>query len=339
MAWGGQSGPSFLGISQIKNWFSNPDKNNQLQQAYLLAGSDSGTIEEVVGRLAAHHYPEKNEGHDKYTLDAAKVSPAEIVDAWKEISMFQTTRLFVITSAEKMFDEKKYPDIGERIQELDSETLVILIMSDTARKLSAKPLVKLFLQNKRAAYLYAPRDEQEATRWLQGYCHRHSIQITPGAAALTATMVGFETSELVQEIRKMAYALEISKGETIDEKVVEEHIIPHRESPPFEWADAIIDGNPRAIAFSSSATGFGQRGMMAIGALNSRFTEIERLRQNEPIAPFRKSDVERAARKWNPQRISRAQTLLFHLDLDLKSKSTDTRLARIETATAKLLNC
>lgn len=334
----------FLGLAEVERWFARRDGDSGEKRVFLLAGQDSVAIRELTARLTSRFAPNSAMRLGSAEIDAAAAPPAMIVDLLREVPLFAEQRSIVIENAEKLLNDTHFPNIIERIFAPDDPTLIVLQMTQPARTIESKPLVKECVKRGAAAYFYAPRDEAEAIRWTRRYSAGRGVEMTEDAARLLVSMAGTNIGEIAQEIGKLSYVASGVSGDgtsrakrSITAELVEEYVSPHRESVPFEWADAVLERDPRAVEKSAVTTDYGRLAIPAIAALNTRFADIERWRNNEPIAPFRRAAVQRLARKWREVDLARARRILLDLDIDLKSRPAVTHLARVELATVKLL--
>lgn len=267
-------------------------------------------------------------------FDAATATPAQIVDSLRQVSLFASRRAIVVHRAEKLLNEQKYPDLAERVAELDEDTLLILrIRDEKASDLDKKPLVKELLKRRAAAYFYAPRKDVEAQTWVRQFAARHRISISDGAARRIIARVGWDTGELAQELRKLAA---VTQGE-ITEAAVDQFLGAYRRDEPPHWADAVIAGESGAFALASRATDQGREAVYAVVMLESRLDVIDRVGRGESVPWFFQKGVEPFIARWPQTRVDAARRVLLKLDRDLKSRSSEGHLARLELATLRLM--
>jgi len=306
---------------------------------YVLAGNDPVARLDLRRLLSRRHF--KTESPDAAAvgderpiiLDANADPPERVMDSLIELSLFSERRAIVIRNAEKAFDARCFPHFAGRLDELDGATLAILECEGSAKELMAAPIVRKAVEQKAAAYCYAPNDEPETLRWIQALGERRGFKIAPDAARRIVEMVGMAPAELAAEIEKVAFAT----GGAVTEAAVTELLQPHRDRRVFEWVDAILADDRRAIAMTAAATDGGKDGVAAVAVLAKRFAEIETFRAGGFLNFFQKKFISGVEKRWPAGRLARARALLLDLDLALKSCREETRLTRIELTAFRLI--
>jgi DNA polymerase III delta subunit len=306
---------------------------------FILAGSDPVARLDLRRLLIRRHF--KAESADEASagdgrpimLDAASDPPERVMDSLIELSLFAERRAIVIRNAEKALDARRFPHLPDRLDELDGATLAILECEGSAKELLAAPIVKKAVERKAAAYCYAPNDEPDTLRWIQALGERRGFKIAPAAARRIIEMVGLEPAELASEIEKVAFAT----GGAVTEAAVTDLLQPHRDRRVFEWADAILAGDRRAVTMTARATDGGKEGVAAAAVLAKRFAEIEIFRAGGFLNFFQKKFISGVEKRWPAGRLARARETLLELDLALKSCREETRLARIELMAFRLI--
>lgn len=299
-------------------------------RAYLLAGSDPVTADEVKERLIGR---ERAAGElERVRLDAAVDAPASIVDALRETPLFASRRVLVIHRAEKLANEKNFPDLAERLDGLDDATLVILMTGEYGKELK-KAFYAPFIKSRTAACFYAPASEKEAGEWLRQYGVRRGLRIGPDEAARVVSIVGLDPAELAQEISKITFAA----GPAITAAAITEHLEPHRQWTGFEWADAVLGRKPGAMAMAARASDHGREVIAVISALDWRLVSIEQARRGDFLPLLAKRCAEQHAAAWPASRIAAARRILLRLNRDVIALPGGAHLARLELATYRLL--
>ncbi len=279
---------------------------------------------------------EETPGAGRIRLSAAECEPREVMDALQSLPLFGGCQVVIVSEAEPLLDEKRYPGLLERLKDLDGNTLLVLKMQKPlpARQLAANEIVVWFLEKRAAVYCYAPSTETEAVRWVLEHAARRGVKIASDAVPAVVERVGLDPEELASEIAKLGMAAE----GPITRRTVDELLSDHRERAATEWAESVLAGDSRAVALAARATDSGRDGIRAVSILFGKLSDIAALAQGEEIPAFRRPSIEVHARRWPAERIDRALETLLELDLALKSKPIDQASARIELATLKLLD-
>jgi len=316
-------------IEGTEPWFADRGPAAKAR-AYLLAGSDPVTADEVKERLIAHA---RAAGElERMRLDAAVDAGVTIVDALREVPLFASRRVLVIHRAEKLSNEKLFPGLADRLAGLDDATLVILMSGESGKELK-KAFYAPFVKKRTAACFYAPASEKEAAEWLRQHCVRRRLRIGPNEAARVVAIVGLDPAELAQEIAKITFAA----GPDITAAAITEHLEPHRQWTGFEWADAVLGRKRGAIAMAARASDHGREVVAVISALNWRLTSIEQVRRGEFLPLLAKRCAEQHAGVWPANRIAAARRILLRLNRDVIALPGAAHLARLELATYRLL--
>ncbi|MEK8024159.1 MAG: hypothetical protein AAB229_10180 [Candidatus Hydrogenedentota bacterium] len=322
--------PTFLNRAAAERWF---DPKASRRSVFLLAGSDLIALRELKRKLIRNFGGEDPLGLSRTEVDAGDLSPGEMMDLLAELPLFASCRVIVVRSAEELADEKKFPGALATIEKLDELTLLILLMDGSAKELARLDLAQRCLAMKTAAYCYAPRDDREAETWVREFGARNGFKMDLDAAKSIVQLVGNDPVELAPEIEKVAFATD---GK-INVASVRENLVYHREHPVFDWAEAVMSGNPRALRLAAPATDYGKEGVGAIAALASRIQDLDRLERGENLGYFPRIAAEKSVRLWSAERRKNAREILLDLDLALKSTAQELHLARIEMATLKMM--
>lgn len=306
---------------------------------YLLAGNDPVARRDLRRLLTRRHFTaEASEAVSvgdgrPLLLDTESDPPDRVMDSLLELSLFAERRVIVLRNAEKALDACRFPHLAGRLEELDDATLVILECEGSAKDLLRSPIAGKAAERKAAAYCYAPNDEPETLRWIQALAERRGWRVAPDAARRTIEMIGIEPAELAAELDKVAFAT----GGEVTAAAVADLLRPHRDCKVFEWADAVLADDRRAVAMAARATDNGKEGVAAVAILARRFTEIETFRAGGFLNFFQKKFVAGVEKRWPAGRLARARATLLELDLALKTCREETRLARLELTTFRLL--
>jgi DNA polymerase III delta subunit len=303
-------------------------------RAFLIAGTDPVALVDLRRELIRRYGGENVSDLSRTDFDAALDPPGLLLDALREISLFGGCNVIVVQRAEKALDAAKFGDLVSLLDELDDRTLLILHSDVAQRDLAGKPLVDRLLDGQAAAYCYAPLTEEDGVRWVSEYCARRGRSIARNAAAAVVARAGLEPGELASELEKLLFAAE---GEAIEAGEVEALLGDHRERESFDWADAVMNGERRAMALVGRVLRSPRESAGMIGAIQSRLDDLEALAAGKFLPILKRRAAERAMRKWDAGRIADAREILLRVDLDLKSHPEDQAAARLELATLKLL--
>jgi DNA polymerase-3 subunit delta len=198
---------------------------DDLQPAYLIAGSDLPKVERAVARLRSRFEPDAVELHD-----AAAMPGEEAVAACNALGLFGGgTRLVVVGGVEawKAADVKA---VAAYLASPAPGTTLALVASELRKD---APLVKAVTGH--GTVLLWDVTAKKIPQWIAEQFKVHGVRAEPEACRLLAELVGGDLHELASEVDKLAtWAGE----DPVTEADVEALVTPRAESPPWALTDA-----------------------------------------------------------------------------------------------------
>jgi DNA polymerase-3 subunit delta len=198
---------------------------DELQPAYLIAGSDRPKVDRAVARLRARFEPDAVELHD-----AALTNGDDAVAACNALGLFGAgTRLVVLEGVEAW----KAPDakaIAAYLKSPAPGTTVALVGGELKKD---APLAKAVTGH--GSVLIWDVTTKGVPRWIGEQFKLHGATADASACRLLAELVGDDLYELAGEVEKVATW---ANGGTVTDADIELLVTPRAESPPWNLTDA-----------------------------------------------------------------------------------------------------
>jgi DNA polymerase-3 subunit delta len=198
---------------------------DELQPAYLIAGSDRPKVDRAVARLRARFEPDAVELHD-----AALTNGDDAVAACNALGLFGAgTRLVVLEGVEAW----KAPDakaIAAYLKSPAPGTTVALVGGELKKD---APLAKAVTGH--GSVLIWDVTTKGVPRWIGEQFKLHGATADASACRLLAELVGDDLYELAGEVEKVATW---ANGVTVTDADIELLVTPRAESPPWNLTDA-----------------------------------------------------------------------------------------------------
>ena len=198
---------------------------DELQPAYLIAGSDRPKVDRAVARLRSRFEPDAVELHD-----ATATSGDDAVAACNALGLFGAgTRLVVVEGVEawKAADVKP---VAEYLKSPAPGTTLALVAGELKKD---APLAKAVTGH--GSVLLWDVTAKGVPRWIGEQFKLHGVSADPSACRLMAELVGDDLYELAGEVEKVSTWAD---GATITDADVELLVSPRAESPPWNLTDA-----------------------------------------------------------------------------------------------------
>jgi DNA polymerase-3 subunit delta len=196
-----------------------------LQAAYLIAGSDGPKVERAVARLRGRFDPDAVELHR-----AEETTGDDAVAACNALGLFGGgARLVLVEGVESW----KTPDVKAVVAyvALPAPGTTLALVAGELRK--DAPLTKAISGH--GTVLLWDVAARKVPQWIAEQFTVHGARAEPEACRLLAELVGGDLHELAGEVDKLATW---AGGETIAEADVESLVTPRAESPPWALTDA-----------------------------------------------------------------------------------------------------
>jgi DNA polymerase III subunit delta len=199
--------------------------SDDLQPAYLIAGSDRPKVDRAVARLRARFAPDAVEVHH-----VGDMTGEDAVAAGNAMGLFgDGTRLVVVEGVEAW----KAPDakaIAEYLKSPTPGTTLALVGGELKKD---GPLGKAVAAN--GEVLVWDVTAKAIPRWIGDQFKLHGAKAEPEACRALADLIGDDLYELAAEVEKLATWAD---GAEVTETDVQQLVAPRAESPPWELTDA-----------------------------------------------------------------------------------------------------
>ena len=198
---------------------------DELQPAYLIAGSDRPKVDRAVARLRARFEPDAFELHD-----ATVTNGEDAVAACNALGLFGAgTRLVVLEGVEAW----KAPDakaIAAYLKSPAPGTTLALVGAELKKD---APLAKAVTGH--GSVLIWDVTAKGVPRWIGEQFKLHGATADASACRLLMELVGDDLYELAGEVEKVATW---ANGGTVTDADIELLVTPRAESPPWNLTDA-----------------------------------------------------------------------------------------------------
>jgi DNA polymerase-3 subunit delta len=198
---------------------------DDLQAAYLIAGSDGPKVERAVARLRSRFDAEAVEVHH---TDAT--SGDDAVAACNALGLFGGGARLVLVEGVEAWKAADVKPVAAYVGSPAPGTTLALVGSELKKD---APLAKAIAGH--GTVLLWDVSAKKIPQWIADQFNLHSVRAEPQACRLLADLVGADLHELAGEVDKLAtYA----GGESVTEADVEALVTPRAESPPWALTDA-----------------------------------------------------------------------------------------------------
>jgi DNA polymerase-3 subunit delta len=198
---------------------------DELQPAYLIAGSDRPKVDRAVARLRGRFEPDAVELHD-----AGTATGDDVVAACNAMGLFGSgSRLIVVENVEGW----KAPEakaIGAYLRSPAPGTTLALVGGELKKD---APIAKAVAGS--GEILIWDVAAKAVVRWIADQFKLHGTTADPEACRLLAELVGDDLYELSGEVDKIATW---ASGARVSEEDVEALVAPRAGSPPWDLTDA-----------------------------------------------------------------------------------------------------
>jgi DNA polymerase-3 subunit delta len=197
----------------------------ELQAAYLIAGSDAPKVERAVARLRARFEPDAVELHD-----AESTSGDDAVAACNALGLFGGGARLVLVEGAEAWKAADVKAVAAYLASPAPGTTLTLVAGELKKD---APLAKAVAGH--GTVLLWDVAARKIPQWIAEQFTIHGVKAEPEACRLLAELVGSDLHELAGEVDKLAtWAGE----DTVTEADVEALVTPRAESPPWALTDA-----------------------------------------------------------------------------------------------------
>jgi DNA polymerase III subunit delta len=198
---------------------------DELQSAYLIAGSDGPKVERAVARLRARFEPDAVELHS-----AESMSGDDAVAACNAMGLFGSGARLVVVDRAEVWKAADVKALGGYLASPAPGTTLALVAGDLKKD---APLAKAVTGH--GTVLLWDVTAKKIPQWVAEQFKVQGVQAEPEACRLLAELVGNDLHDLASEVDKLATW---AGKDRVTESDVEALVTPRAESPPWALTDA-----------------------------------------------------------------------------------------------------
>lgn len=290
-------------------------KAKKYSPVYFLCGDEAYFIDKIMDYAEKNILTEAEQSFNQTILYGRDVKMEQILDAAYRLPMMSPYQVLLVKEAQAIANI----DLLEKyLQKPVPTTLLFIAMKDKkpdGRKASTKVI------KDRAVYLETKKlYENQVPAWIAAYVKDKGYEIEQKAVLLLAEQLGNDISVLVNELSKLFVVKQ--QGSVINAGDIEEYVGISKDYNIFELTAALSKGDLTTVNriiqyFSKNPKGFAMP--MAIGGLNAYFADLYSFHSgNFKGNPFRKTELQIAAKRFNRLKTEKIITILAEYDLRSK---------------------
>ncbi|HEY8154056.1 MAG TPA: DNA polymerase III subunit delta [Myxococcota bacterium] len=293
-----------------------------LLPVYLVAGEEPLQRDEALAALRAHVLAGAPADFNLDRLEAASISPAELIDALRTLPVMARRRLVELRepdaprAAGRGLGEALAAQIGELARGSASVLVVI------AAKVDRRTRWVRAVGDAATVRCDPPKGRREIAAFIRSEAKRQGVSLAKGVAERLGERVGAQPLLLRQEIAKLSLLAGSEREVTLDHVVAA--AVDVAEEPVWDLTDAIGDGRGAdAVALLARLARGGAAPPLVLGALAAHFRRLLRLRGGGSLGvpPFVRQKLESQAQRYTESRLVACLGAIHETDLALKGSS------------------
>ena len=259
-----QSSPSSREGQSLNDLKQDLKKGGNLFPCYLLYGEDVDALDEGLQAVRNAYVGHHSSGVSESVLSGFEHGIDKVLDAVSSPSLFAGTQFVVVRHAEAMFprgagnrkaqkakparkNTKKKPQASTELDRFISYLTspmpgTILVMVYEGKPDMRMKYVKAFDNAGQAYGFFPPRNEREAYYWLKGQITKEGLRATDSVLRTLVDECGTDTTQLRQNLQKLALYLG-GDGQEITMEAVENVVIHTKIHTIYALQDAVSEGN------------------------------------------------------------------------------------------------
>lgn len=302
-------------------------KAKKFNTVYLLHGEESYFIDAISDLLEKSVLKENEKAFNMSILYGGEVETRSIIDTANQYPMMSEYRLIIIKESQML---KQVDQLLSYVNAPNPKT--VLVLCHKHKKVDGrKQVYKAIKSNKDQIFFESKKIyENKVSSWISNRTKELGYPIEPKASHLIAEYLGTDLSKISNELDKLI--IHVEKGNTINQKHVQEHIGISKDYNVFEFQKVIgqrdlvrslrivyyFSENPKAAPLpmvTASLFGYLSKLMM---------TKMNTTKSNQELAsiiggsPYFMQEYKDCARNYSLEELKLS---IDHLEqLDLKSK-------------------
>lgn len=303
----------------------------------FLYGKDGYRLKQNLEKIVAEYHKKNANGMGFLSLDISELPEGikKLEDAIKTVSFFNEKRLFAVKNifgeAEKLLEIMKNWDLAS-----DKQNILVITenLSQTELVKKSKNLFALLVAKPNISKSFEPLTGRQLENWMNNEVKANGASINTAAVKKLIDYVGDDSWQLSQEISKLA---SYSQGETINEKIVEQLVLPSVNLSIFETIDAVgaknkakaltllarhlENGDDPYRIFSMFVYEF--RNLLRVKSLLAKYMLSSDIAKKTGLHPFVVRKMSEQARKFELEELKQKFSILAQSDIAIKNGQLD----------------
>ncbi len=215
-------------------------KSKKFAPVYLLHGQEPYFIDKISHLIETTAIDEGMRAFNQEVLYGKEVDFKAVLDSARQYPMMSSHRVIIIKEAQEMRSLKKLDTYAK-----NPSPTTILVLCHKHKKFDSR--TKLAVAIKKNGVLFESKKlyDNKIPQWITSYLRDKEISIAPDAALLSAEFLGSDLSKISNELDKLS--INLSRGDSIDVKMVTELIGISKDYNVFELQKALTQGNSTKV--------------------------------------------------------------------------------------------
>jgi DNA polymerase-3 subunit delta len=303
-------------------------KDRQYKPVYFLMGEETFFIDEVSSYINDHILSETEKEFDQTVVYGKDTDVSAVVGMAKRFPMMSPNQVVIVREAQTL---KNIESLEAYIKNPQPSTL--LVIEYKYKKIDKRKAFYKALK-KHAVLLESDKMyDNKIPGWIEDYTMDHGYKIGPKSAALIAESLGNDLTKISNELQKVF--INIKKGDTINEEIIENNIGISKDFNVFELQTAItrkdvlkanqivkyFADNPKEHPFVVTITVLYNFFSKVLMTHYSENKEPRSLASTLGVNPFFVKDYIAASKNYRPAKVVK---IISHLRIyDLRFKGVD----------------
>jgi DNA polymerase-3 subunit delta len=294
----------------------------KLLPAYLIAGEEPLQRDDALAALREHVLAGAPADFNLDRLDAAAISPAELIDALRTLPVMARHRLVELREpdAPRAAGRGLGEALSAMIEELGRDGASVLVV--IAARVDRRTRWVRAMGESATVRCDPPRGRREIAAFIRSEAKRQGVPLAKGVAERLGERVGAQPLLLRQEIAKLSLLAGPQNEVTLEHVVAA--AVDVAEEPVWDLTDAIGDGRGAdAVTLLARLARGGAAPPLVLGALAAHFRRLLRLRGGGSLGvpPFVRQKLESQAQRYTESRLVACLGAIHEADLALKGSS------------------
>ncbi|MEQ9262707.1 MAG: DNA polymerase III subunit delta [Owenweeksia sp.] len=199
---------------------------------YFLMGEESYFIDQIVKYIEKNALPEDQQSFNQSILYGRETDIQTVVGEAKRYPMMADRVVVIVKEAQHL----------RKLEELESyanqpQPSTVLVLAHKYKSLDKRKKLYKTLSNAHVLFESKKLYDNQIPDWISGNLSGKGYQATPKAVQLLSESLGSDLGRIDNELQKLE--LVVSKGQTIDDEIVEQNIGISKDYNNFELINAL----------------------------------------------------------------------------------------------------